>query len=234
MKKPAGIACVLLAFFAALAGAADAPLKPVADPHPILDDLQRKMASVHSVYLEFTEERHYQSLSDEPLKNEGVMLIDRPDQVRWEYTAPYQSIFLGNRKSVAQFEFTDGKWKKLDLGFPQMLKRVTDQMSLMHQGRLDALTSDYTISAATNDTMVALTLVPKEENVRSTMPSLEIHLLPDLSATHEVVMHQSGGDFTRIIFHREVRDVTFPTGTFDQTKPLDIAAIKQAAAGHAP
>jgi outer membrane lipoprotein-sorting protein len=232
MKTPAGIACLLFAF-ALLAGAEDTPLKPVADPHPILDDLQHKMSSVHSVYLEFAEERHYKSLSDEPLQSDGVMLIDRPDQVRWEYASPYQSIFLGNRKSVAQFEFTDGKWKKLDLGFPQMLRRVTDQMSLMHQGKLDALTSDYNISAATNDAAVVLTLVPKEENVRSMLPSLEIHLLPDLSATREVVMHQSGGDFTRILFRREVRDVKFPDGAFDQTKPLGIAAIK-AAAGHAP
>jgi outer membrane lipoprotein-sorting protein len=232
MKKLAGIACPLVAF-ALFAGAEGTPLKPVADPRHILDDLQHKMSSVHSVYLEFTEERHYQSLSDEPFQSDGVMLIDRPDQVRWEYTAPYQSIFLGSHKSVAQFEFTDGKWKKLDLGFPQMLRRVTDQMSLMHQGRLDALTSDYTISAATNDMAVVLTLVPKEENVRSMLPSLEIRLLPDLSATREVVMHQTGGDFTRIFFRREARDVKFPAGTFDQNKPLGIAAIK-AAAGNAP
>ena len=123
--------------------------------------------------------------------------------------------------------------EKAGLGVSQMLRRVTDQMSLMHQGKLDALTADYTISAATNDAAMVLTLVPKEENVRSMLPSLEIHLLPDLSATREVVMHQSGGDFTRILFRREVRDVKFPAGTFDQTKPLDIAAIK-AAAGHAP
>lgn len=232
MNKLAGIACSLLTF-AVFGGAEEPPLKPVADPKPILDDLQHKMSSVRSVYLEFTEERHYLSLSDEPLHSEGVMLIDKPDLVRWEYTAPYQSIFLGSKKAVAQFEFTDGKWKKLELGFSKMLQHVAEEMSLMHQGRLDALTADYRISAATNSQAVVLTMVPKDENVRSMLPSLEIHLLPDLSATREVVMHQSGGDFTRIMFRRELRDVKFPDGTFDQTKPLGIAAIK-AAAGNAP
>jgi hypothetical protein len=46
-------------------------------------------------------------------------------------------------------------------------------------------------------------------------------------------MNEPSGEFTRIIFHLEKRGVKFPPGTFDQTKPLDIAAVK-AALGHAP
>ena len=212
------------------AGAAES-LRPVADLKPILADLQRKMSSLKSVYLEFDQERRLK-LFAEPLKSEGVMLIARPDQIRWETTAPYQSILLGNHKSVAQFERTDGEWKKLKLGFPQMLKRVMDQMTLMHQGKIDALTSDFSISVATGRVAV-VTLVPKDEKVREVLASLEIQLPPDFSATREVVMHEPGGDLTRIIFRREKRDVVFPPGTFDQTKPLDIAAIK-AAMGDGP
>ena len=155
------------------------------------------------------------------------MLIDRPGQIRWETTSPYQSILLGNQKSVAQFEKTDGQWKKLKLGFPQMLKRVMDQMTLMHQGKLDALTADFDISVATGSVAV-VTMVPKDENVRSMLASLEIVFQPDFSASQEVVMREPGGDFTRIIFRREKRNVKFPSGAFDQTKPLDVAAIKSA------
>ncbi len=210
---------------------AEEPLQPVADPRPVLQDLQQKMSSLTSVYLEFSQERQLK-LFTEPLKSEGVMLIDRPDQIRWETTAPYQSILLGNHKSVAQFERTDGEWKKLKLGFPQMLKRVMDQMTLMHQGKLDALTSDYTLSVATGSVAV-VTMVPKDENVRAMLASLEIRMQPDFSATREVVMNEPGGDLTRIIFHREKRAVKFPPGAFDQTKPLDVAAIK-AAVGDGP
>lgn len=209
-----------------MAAETDAGLQPVADPQPILADLQRKMASLDSVYFEFTQERQLQLFS-EPLKSEGVMLIDRPGQIRWETTLPYQSILLGNQKSVAQFEKTDGEWKKLKIGFPQMLKRVMDQMTLMHQGKLDALTTDFTISVSTGSVAV-VTMVPKDETVRSMLASLEIKMQPDFSASREVVMHEPGGDFTRIIFRREKRNVKFPTGTFDQNKPLDVAAIKTA------
>ena len=202
------------------------PLQPVANPASVLQDLQRKMSSLRSVYLEFTQERHLK-LFTEPLKSEGVMLIERPDQIRWETTAPYQSILLGNRKSVAQFEREDGKWNKLKLGFPQMLKRVMDQMVLMHQGKLDALTSDFKISVATG-ALAVVTMVPKDKNVLEILSSLEIRMAPDLSTTREVVMNEPSGDLTRIVFRREVRDIRFPAGTFDQTKPLDISSIRSA------
>src|SRR6266850_2183573 len=189
MKKKAGFSALIIC---ALLGSPR--LSPggephtVPDPRPILQDLQRKMSSLRSIYLEFTQERQLK-LFEEPLKSEGVMLIERPDQIRWETTAPYQSILLGNHKSVAQFERTDGEWKKLKLGFPQMLRRVMEQMARMHQGQLDALTSDYTISVATGSVAV-VTLVPKDETIRSMLSSLEVRMLPDFSATREVVMNE--------------------------------------------
>ena len=210
---------------------AEPALIPVANPAPILADLQRKMSTLTSVYLEFEQERHL-ALFAEPLKSQGVMAIDRPDLIRWETTAPYQSILLGSHKSVAQFEQVEGQWKKLKLGFPQMLKRVMEQMSLMHQGKLDALTADFTLSVATGSVAV-VTMVPKDKDVRTMLASLEIRMEPDFSATREVVMNEPGGDKTRILFRREKRAVKFPAGTFDQLKPLDVAAIK-AAANDAP
>ena len=225
------LAVVLSAFAFAEGRAAVTPLKPVADPRPILQDLQRKMSSLRSVCLELTQERHLK-LFAEPLRSEGVMLIERPDQIRWETTAPYQSILLGNHKAVAQFERTEGDWKKLRLGFPQLLRRVMEQMVRMHQGKLDALTSDYSISVATGAVAV-VTLVPKDETVRSMLSSLEVRMLPDFSATREVILNEPSGELTRIIFRRERRDVKFPPGTFDQTKPLDIAAVR-AALGDGP
>jgi len=230
MKKLAAMVWLMFAV-AALAADNDA-LQPVTNAKSILQDLQQKMSALKSVYLNFTQERQLK-LFAEPLKSEGVMLIGGPDQIRWETTAPFQSILLANHKSVAQFEQNDGQWEKLKLGFPQMLKRVMDQMVLMTQGRLDALTADFTITVATNRSLAVLTLVPKDENVRAMLAALEIRMPPDFSATREVVMHEPDGDLTRIIFTHERRNVVFPADTFDQAKPLEIAAVRTAV-GDAP
>ena len=230
MKIAAYLLGLTLAFNAVAATNEVAP-PAAAGSQAVLQDLQHKMASVKTVYLEFTQERVLKLFSD-PLKSDGVMLIARPDQIRWETTAPYQSILLGDQKTVAQFEFNDGKWEKLKLGFPQLLQRVMQQMALMNQGKLDALMVDYTITVTTGE-MTVLTMVPKDANVRGMMSSLEVHLLPDLSATKQVVMNEPNGDLTRITFRNEKRDVEFPAKTFDQGKPLDIAAV-QAAVHNAP
>jgi outer membrane lipoprotein-sorting protein len=210
---------------------ADAPLHPVANPTPVLEDLHHKMSALNSVYFEFTQER-YLKLFSEPLKSEGVMLIERPDKIRWETISPFQSILMGNHETVAQFEKEDGQWKKLKLGFPQMLRRVMEQMSLMHQGKMDALTSDFVVSVATGSVAV-VTLKPKDESVRSVLSSLEIHMLPDFSTTRQVVMNEPNGDLTRILFREEHRDVKLPPGTFDQNKPVDVSVIKKSV-GRAP
>jgi len=182
------IMSILATIFIAIVAAsgADPSLKPVADPKPVLEDLHHKMSALDSVYFEFTQERQLK-LFAEPLKSEGVMLIRRPDQIRWETTSPFQSILMGNRESVAQFEKEDGQWKKLKLGFPQMLRRVMEQMSLMHQGKMDALTADFNVSVATGAVAV-VTLKPKDESVRSVLSSLEIHMLPDFSTDRKSVV----------------------------------------------
>jgi outer membrane lipoprotein-sorting protein len=227
MKKKAGLSAIIIisALYSCPYGGSAGEARAVPDVRPILQELQRKMSSVRSVYLEFTQERHLK-LFEEPLKSEGVMLIERPDQIRWETTAPYQSMLIAKQKSVAQFEFEEGKWKKLNVGFPQ-LRRVMDQMVLMHQGKLEALESDFAISAATNS-MTIITLTPKDENVRGILSSIEIYLLPDLSSTRQVIMHEPSGDMTKILFRKETRDVTFPPGTFDLKQPTDIPLIKKA------
>lgn len=223
------IVAVILIVVSARASAAPetaAALQLVADPRPFLEELQRRMATLRSVSLEFTQERHLQ-LFNEPLVSEGVMLIEGPDQIRWETLKPYQSILLGNHQGVAQFERADGTWKKLRLGFPQLLRRVMEQMVLMHQGKLDALTRDFGITVATG-AVVVVTMVPKDKTVRSMLAALEVHLQPDFSATREVVMKEPSGEFTRILFQHERRGVRLPGGTFDQVKPLEIDAIRKA------
>src|SRR5436190_15895860 len=220
-----GWALGIFALATMMANAAETSLHPVANPAPVLEDLHRKMSALNSVYFEFTQERQLKVFA-EPLKSEGVLLIGRPDKIRWETTSPFQSILMGDHETVAQFEKEDGQWKKLKLGFPQMMRRVMEQMSMMHQGKMDALTADFNVSVATGSVAV-VTLIPKDQSIRSVLSSLEIHMLPDFSTTRQVVMNEPNGDLTRILFREEHRDVNLPPGTFDQNKPVDVALIKK-------
>lgn len=218
--------------FAIVTGAwADDATNAPADAKAIMQTFQQRAANSKTVYMEFKQERVLKMFTD-PLVTEGVMLIAQPDHIRWETTDPYQTIVLGEKKRVVQFEYNNGKWEKLNLGFPQAMQHMMQQMSAMNRGKMDAMREDFSVTATTGSETV-LTLTPKSDMVRGIIASMEIHLSPDLSATREVVMNEPNGDLTRITFHAEKYNVDFPAGTFDQSKPLPIADIKSAV-NHAP
>lgn len=224
-------AVILLAALTSVADGATNEVSTNPDVRAIMETFQQRATNSKTVFMEFTQVRELKMFA-EPLKTEGVMLIAQPDKIRWETTSPYQTIMLGEKKNVSQFEFSDGKWEKLNLGFPQALQRAMEQMSAMNQGKMSAMLGDFDITATTGAETV-LTFVPKNETVRGIMAAMEIHLAPDLSATREVVMREPNGDLTRITFRAEKYNVPFPAGTFDQNKPLPIAEV-EAAVNHAP
>ena len=76
-----------------------------------------------------------------------------------------------------------------------MLQRVMEQMTLMHEGKLDALTSDYAIVPIITGSVSAVVLVPKDPNVRAMLASIEMVMAADFSTVREVVM-EPNGDFT--------------------------------------
>jgi len=212
--------------------AAEPELVPVKEPQALLRELQQRMNVLKSVYFEFTQERRLQ-LFEEPLRSEGVMLIEAPDRIRWQMTAPYESILLGSGRSVAQFEKGEKGWAKLNVGFPGQLRQVMKQMVLMQRGDIETLEADYTLSLATG-AVAAVTMVPKDETVRTFLAALEIRFTPDFTATREVWMREPGGDATRIVFRQERRDVTFPEDTFNQSRPRDLETVRAALGVKAP
>src|SRR5579871_2331779 len=105
------LAAIFLSAFVLAVNAATNEVPPAtgADVRAIMDNFSKRAAGSKTVFMEFTQVRELKMFA-EPLKTEGVMLIAQPGKIRWETTAPYQTIMLGEKKSVAQFEFNDGKW----------------------------------------------------------------------------------------------------------------------------
>jgi outer membrane lipoprotein-sorting protein len=207
--------------------AADAPGETSAE---LLAKIREAMARVRSTCTEFDQERKL-DLFDEPLRSEGVLVFEQPNRVRWETVKPYQSILVSDGVSVAQFERADGPWKKLQTGFPQALKNVLDQVSAIHRGRVDDMERDYDVTATRHTDRVTMVLVPKSADLRKMMSAIELKLRPDLSAADEILLKEPNGDYTRIAFRNERRNVALPDRTFDLASPVDLKALQEAVHG---
>ena len=206
-----------------------AQAQPTNVPAVSLEEISRAMARAGTVFTRFVQERHL-ALFNEPLRSEGCLCFEKPGRVRWEITSPYQSILVSDGSGVAQFEWLDEKWKKLDSGLAGAMQNVVAQIAAVMEGRYASDSRDYTVTLADSPEGPVITLVPRNETMRKMMQAIEVHLAADLKGTRRIVLRETGGDFTDIRFSEQVVGLELPPRTFDRNAPLALADILQAAA----
>jgi outer membrane lipoprotein-sorting protein len=213
---------LLLAFCLNRAGAqTNAPVS--------LQQISGAMGRAQTVFTRFVQERHL-SLFNEPLRSEGFLCFQKPGRIRWETTVPYKSILVSDGSGVAQFEWTDEKWQKLDIGLADATQNVVAQIAAVMEGRYASDRRDYDVSVTNGVEGPVVTLVPRNETMRKMMAAIEVHLAADLKATRRVVLRETGGDYTDIRFSEQTVNLELPPLTFDRNAPLALADIQQAAA----
>jgi outer membrane lipoprotein-sorting protein len=194
-----------------------------------LEQISGAMGRAQTVFTRFVQERHL-SLFNEPLRSEGFLCFQKPGRIRWETTVPYKSILVSDGSGVAQFEWVDEKWKKLDIGLADAMQNVVAQIAAVMEGRYASDRHDYDVSVTNGAEGPVVTLVPRNETVRKMMAAIEVHLAADLKATRRVVLRENGGDYTDIRFSEQTVNLELPPLTFDRNAPLALADIQQAAA----
>jgi outer membrane lipoprotein-sorting protein len=196
-------------------------------PTPLtLEGIGQAMGAVQTVFTRFVQTRHL-SLFKDPLRSEGVLCCEKPGRIRWEITAPYQSILVSDGTGVAQFEWMDERWKKLDVGLADALQRVVSQIAGVIEGRYATSGKEFRASLSVDAGEPVITLVPQSERVRKMMAAIEVHLAPDLRGTRRVVLRENNEDFTDIRFEDQATNVKLPPRTFDRSQPAPLERIQE-------
>ncbi len=198
-----------------------------------LQDVSRALGDAKTVFTHFVQERHL-SLFKEPLRSEGYLCFEQPGRIRWEVTQPYKSILVSDGSGVAQFEWVDEQWKKLDIGLAAAMQNVVSQIAAVMQGSYARGGRQYEVSLTQSEQGPVVTLVPGNEKMRKMMKAIEVHLAPDLKATRRVVLRESTGDYTDIQFDEQVVNRQFKAGTFDRKSPASLEAVRQVALQSTP
>lgn len=220
------VACLV---FPLLLAAAEVPEETSAE---LLAKIQASLGKVRAAYCEFEQERTL-DLFDEPLKSGGVMVFEAPGRVRWETVRPYESMLVSDGETVAQYEKVDGRWRRLQLGFPGALRGFLEKVTAIQRGQVEGLAREYEVAAARRPGGAVLTLVPRAPEARRTIAAIELALNGDLSAATGVVLREPNGDATRIVFRHERRDPPLPDKTFDPAAPVDLKTLQERVHGAA-
>jgi len=219
----------VLGFLSFLLGLPLANAQSTNAAHPVsLEEVNRTMSEAKSVLTHFVQERHL-SLFNEPLRSEGYLCFEQPGRLRWEVTQPYKSILVSDGSGVAQFEWMDNRWKKLDLGLAAAMQNVVSQIAGVMKGQYAREGREYAVNLASTPNGPVITLTPRNEKMRQMIEAIEVHLAPDLKATRQIVLRENDGDFTDIQFDGQVVNLRFPEQTFDRKAPLDLERVRQTA-----
>ena len=211
-----------LIILAALTGAAAAAEEPAsremtpAELGALLDRLERNLGSIQSLAAAFTQEKHLELFSDVVMA-EGIVAFRRPDDVRLEFTQPFQSVLIARRDSVAKYECVDGTWEKIKLGSTSVIQMVTGQIATWLQGRFREKSSVYQISARTGAEPVVV-LTPKSKDFLKHIVSIELTISADETRVASVVIREPEGNFTKMVFTSEQRDIPLRDDVFDTAR----------------
>jgi outer membrane lipoprotein-sorting protein len=195
---------------------------------PSLERITATMSQAHTIFTRFVQERHL-ALFNEPLRSEGFLCFQEPGHIRWETLTPYQSILISDGSGVAQFEWAGEHWKKLDLGLGDALQHIMSQIAGVMDGRFARDPRGYAATVTNGVDELVVTLIPQNETIRKVMAAIELHLAADLKATRRIVLRETDGDYTEIIFSEQSVNFILPARTFDRVAPAALAELQAAA-----
>jgi outer membrane lipoprotein-sorting protein len=223
---PGRLALAILLIFQISAKVAAAD-KPETGSPSVLQEFNRNMNGVNTVFCRFTQSRHL-SLFKDPLQSAGYLCFQKPGKVRWETDQPYRSILISDGAGVAQFEWTDERWQKLDIGLAAAMQNVVAQIAGIFEAKFTTSRRDYAVAVTHTPDGPMVILTPQAEVMRKMMKAIEVHLAPDLKGTRAVVLRENDGDYTEIRFVGQVAGIEFPQKTFDLNHPLEIQTVEKA------
>lgn len=94
MKKIATIFCMLLCALSVMAAPLTAQKK-----QDVIGRINKAASGLKSMSCSFTQTKYLSLLSDR-MVSEGKMNYKQPNKLRWEYTTPYQYLFIFNGTKV--------------------------------------------------------------------------------------------------------------------------------------
>jgi outer membrane lipoprotein-sorting protein len=205
-----GLAAALVAVALALPAQAKKP--PASQKAPTVDGLlaevEKARAGTDTLAADFTQKKRLSLFKDE-LQSKGLLRFQRPDRLRWEYTAPEPSVVVIDGTKV-WVRTGRGTPESYDLAAQPGMRTLFDQLLLwLGRGSLRTAAKDYDLTVVGPQ---ALRLVPRgalKDHV------LEVEMRFDQAWQLAFVrLREKAGDVTEITFANLKRNVKLDDKVF--------------------
>ncbi len=191
MKRIITISIVMMA---CVASAYASPLS-TAQQREVIAKINKATSGLKSMSCTFTQTKHLSLLSDK-MVSEGKMCYKQPDRLRWEYTSPYQYIFIFNGTKV----YVGNKSRKdvIDTGSNKLFKEVARIMMSTVTGTALSNTADFSVKVEDGKTLWNVTLVPKKKEMKKMFTRIVLSFSKSDLMISEINLHEKNNDRTNI------------------------------------
>ena len=201
--------------FSALVCLLSLPPKALAtsrDMGTLLAKIEQSSRNVGTISSDFVQEMHL-SMFNHPVVSTGRFMFKTRDKLRWEYLTPVTDGFALNGKQGVRWDGDTGTRKQFQLQNDPIMNIVATQLLAWTSFDQKWLTKEYDISLAAASPLT-FTLIPRRSTVREILHDITIEFSDTRESVQRVELHQTGGDFTRILFTNTVVNGPIPDTTF--------------------
>lgn len=188
------IITICLVVMACVANAIAAPLSATQQKE-VIAKINKATSRLKSMSCSFTQTKHLSMLSDK-MVSEGKMNYKQPNKLRWEYTSPYQYLFIFNGTKV----YVGNKSRKdvIDTNSNKLFKEVARIMMSTVTGTALSNAADFSVTVEDGKTLWNVTLIPKKKEMKKMFTRIVLSFSKSDLMISEINLHEKNNDRTNI------------------------------------
>lgn len=188
------IITICLVIMTCISNAVAAPIS-AAQQKEVIARINKTTSGLKSMSCTFTQTKHLSLLSDK-MVSEGKMSYKQPNKLRWEYTSPYQYLFIFNGTKV----YVGNKSRKdvIDTNSNKLFKEVARIMMSTVTGTALSNAADFSVSIEDGKTLWNVTLIPKKKEMKKMFTRIVLSFSKSDLMISEINLHEKNNDRTNI------------------------------------
>ena len=163
----------------------------------VITKLNQTSASIQTMSANFSQTKYLSMLSDK-MVSDGKIYYSKSDKLRWEYTSPYQYLFIFNGTKV--YVGNNSKQNIIDTNTNKVFKEIARIMMNTVTGTALSNNDDFETALSEDSNQWIVTLTPKKKELKSMFTKVVLYFNKKSNIVSEINIFEKNGDRTNIKF----------------------------------
>ena len=203
---------IALIFLSGFINAQETGFKEIQNIDKVKTELNKLSDNTSTIQSKFIQEKHLSFLT-ENIISKGEFYFKSPNQLRWEYSEPFEYIIVFNDKNI--FIKDENKISTFDTESNKMFSEISNMMIGTIQGNLSTDSERFDVKYFENTSQYLLELYPKLPEMKSMLKTIKIYIDKSDISVAKIKMIESSNDYTSIDFTNRTLNQPIDGNTFN-------------------